>query len=292
MYEKIIVLGLSHLAYKFAMELFRHGINPEVFDTNVEKSLFLEKICVSNKIRYTHLSKEKLMEFIFCLKEKTLIISVFNMYLIPKKIFDKDNICIINCHRSILPRHAGMYGTTWAIYEQDREAGVTLHYMVPHIDAGDIITTKKTALDDNITAFQLSKKQNDMALEGFNEILEALLNDRIKGIPQDLTKRGVYHHKYDIPNGGFLDTVWDFNKISAFLRSLDYGALDRLNKRMFPKPMIAVDDGKVFSWEKYVLLKNISIFNNEEIYFEGNDIVISKSTGKVRLINVFAVPIS
>lgn len=286
MYERVFVLGFSHLAFNCSIEIRKYGKIPEVFDTNVEKSLLLEQICISNEILYKHLSKIDLMEYLFHVEENVLIISAFNMYLIPERILNKNNITAINCHHSILPRHAGPHGTTWAIYEQDNEAGITWHYITSRIDAGDIIITKKCELNETITAWQLSRKQYSMALEGFNDMLEALLNGSIHGVPQDLTKRGEYHHSKDIPNNGFLDPAWDFNKISAFLRSLDYGFLDRLNKPIFPKPKLLLDNDRVVSWEKYILEKDKA---QEEIYFEGNDIVISKPTGKVRLINIFTV---
>jgi methionyl-tRNA formyltransferase len=48
----------------------------------------------------------------------------------------------LNMHGSLLPRYRGRAPINWAILHGERETGVTLHYMVPRADAGDIVDSQ------------------------------------------------------------------------------------------------------------------------------------------------------
>lgn len=59
-------------------------------------------------------------------------------------IYKKDEIAkypkgIINIHTSLLPKYRGRHPVDWAMENEEKEVGVTIHYMDEHIDTGDII---------------------------------------------------------------------------------------------------------------------------------------------------------
>jgi phosphoribosylglycinamide formyltransferase-1 len=70
---------------------------------------------------------------------------------------------IINSHPSLLPLHggAGMYGRfvhEAVINAQDLYSGVSIHFVDPEFDSGEIILQKKLKLDKNETALSLETK--------------------------------------------------------------------------------------------------------------------------------------
>lgn len=70
---------------------------------------------------------------------------------------------IINTHPALLPRHggAGMHGAHVhkAVLEAgDEESGVTIHYVIPEVDRGDIILQRRTCVLNDDTAESLAAR--------------------------------------------------------------------------------------------------------------------------------------
>ncbi len=64
----------------------------------------------------------------------------------------------INVHSSLLPRYRGAAPINWAILNGDRETGVTIMHMAAALDAGDIISQVKTAVEPDETAPELTAR--------------------------------------------------------------------------------------------------------------------------------------
>lgn len=69
---------------------------------------------------------------------------------------------IINLHPSLLPKYGGigMYGNKVhqaVIAAQDKQSGVTVHYVTEHIDGGEIILQQPFDIPENATAEDLAK---------------------------------------------------------------------------------------------------------------------------------------
>lgn len=58
----------------------------------------------------------------------------------------------INLHPSLLPRHRGPVPTIWALAEPEPRFGVSLHRLVPRIDAGAILAQREVPLPRGTTA--------------------------------------------------------------------------------------------------------------------------------------------
>lgn len=58
----------------------------------------------------------------------------------------------VNLHPSLLPRHRGPVPTVWALAEAEPAWGVTLHRLVPRIDAGPILAQRAVPLPPGTTA--------------------------------------------------------------------------------------------------------------------------------------------
>ena len=273
-YKRVLILGTDQFANDCAIIIKNNGLMPEIFDTNKEKSPVLEEKCVCNGLLYKHITWTDLTDLLLSLKEKTLLISAFNLYLVPKEVINKKNITAINCHHAILPDRPGRNGATWAIFEQDKEAGITWHFITEKADAGNIICIKKISLDDKITALRLLKHQYDLALDSFIEIISDLLSENITCTPQDPGKKGPFRYSYDIPNEGKLDLSWNFDKMSAFLRAMDYGILEVLGQ-----PYLALFDNN-YKWKRYVLLPPDGDFGIQK---KNDSFIISTQHGCIRL---------
>jgi methionyl-tRNA formyltransferase len=280
-FKIVAVLGIGQLAYQCAKTLKQLGMSVLVYDTNPKKSIVLERQIQGEDITYLHLEKKILFETLANTQEKTLLVSAINSYLIPEKVLDNKNIIAINCHHALLPRHPGRNAEAWAIFEQDDETGITWHFITPDVDAGQILIQKKIQLDDRITSFKLLKYQNNLAYQSFLEIIVAILNNNVTGYPQNMELRGKLHYSWETPNDGYINLDWNGAKISAFLRSMDYGILEILGK-----PKLVYDSGCV-SWKKYQI--ECSQSEEETLSFVGNSIIINKNDFRIILKDYFRI---
>ena len=104
----------------------------------------------------------------------------------------------LNLHFSLLPRHRGVDPIAWALLSGDSEAGVTLHYMVEDIDAGDIIAQRSVPTEPSeTTARELYDRVSTAAVALFTDCLpfdQTLLSQRRRQDPA----LASYHRKEDL----------------------------------------------------------------------------------------------
>ena len=65
---------------------------------------------------------------------------------------------LINIHPSLLPKYPGLNTHQRAIDAQDRFHGVTVHYVIPELDAGPNIVQAKVEITENDSAETLAKR--------------------------------------------------------------------------------------------------------------------------------------
>ncbi|MDO5509057.1 MAG: phosphoribosylglycinamide formyltransferase [Weeksellaceae bacterium] len=74
---------------------------------------------------------------------------------------------IINMHPSLLPAYGGMgmYGRKVheaVLQNHETQSGVSIHYVTPEVDAGEIILQQAFPIDQNTTIDQLAQKVSDV----------------------------------------------------------------------------------------------------------------------------------
>lgn len=175
-----------------------------------------------------------------------IIFSISNTYLFKDALISR--FPIVNYHNALLPMHPGRHAESWTIFLQDAVAGVTWHFVDKKVDTGDIILQEEVPLHGRITSIQLLSRQARAAHRMFEAILRDIFESRsLKGYRQPLQENVKQHFSWERPNGGLLDLSWDAGKISAFLRSMDYGKLPILGK-----PSLRYGEAS-FAWDDYVI---------------------------------------
>ena len=91
----------------------------------------------------------------------------------------------LNLHGSLLPRYRGRCPVNWVLVHGETETGVTLHYMEPKPDTGDIVAQRRVSIADDDTALTLNRKLADAARELVRVTFPALLAGTAPRIPQD-----------------------------------------------------------------------------------------------------------
>lgn len=67
---------------------------------------------------------------------------IFGHRILNEKLFNIPKEGSINVHYGVLPRYAGSHTTFWALTEDAKEVGLTIHKVSAKVDAGDILLTK------------------------------------------------------------------------------------------------------------------------------------------------------
>ncbi|MDP2990888.1 MAG: formyltransferase family protein, partial [Kiritimatiellota bacterium] len=94
----------------------------------------------------------------------------------------------INLHGSLLPKYRGRCPANWVLIHGEKETGVTLHYMTPHADDGDIVAQAKAPIDKDDTALTLFGKMTSAATRLLDEILPRIRALKAPRTPQDHAK--------------------------------------------------------------------------------------------------------
>lgn len=260
-YNKIYVIGTGAVANSCAFCFKKAGEDVELIESRPATVPTCKQFCEKKGIAYQQLSSDVLKPFLLALNEPTLIISAANRYLFPKEVVEKDNITIVNYHGALLPKHPGRNAEAWAIYDGDKKAGITWHYVGSDVDAGNILIQKSTPITEETTSLMLLRTNSKLAVEGLKEILQGLLAGTLRGTKQ--TERHPIHYSWMKPNDGVLDLNWSAEKISAFLRAFDYGPLQTMGT-----PQLNFN-GESYSIGKYTINK---------IHNVGESICLDKET--------------
>ena len=59
-------------------------------------------------------------------------------WILPPALFQAGRLGALNVHPSLLPRHRGAMPLLWTYLRDDREAGVSVHWVTESVDAGDL----------------------------------------------------------------------------------------------------------------------------------------------------------
>ena len=87
-----------------------------------------------------------------------LIVLAGFMRILTPHFVEKYPNKIINIHPSLLPDYKGLNTHERAIKDGKKEAGCTVHFVVPDLDSGPIIAQKKVPILENDTPDILSKR--------------------------------------------------------------------------------------------------------------------------------------
>jgi methionyl-tRNA formyltransferase len=104
--------------------------------------------------------------------------------LLPQALLDIPKVAILNVHSSILPQYRGAAPINWAILNGDQETGVTIQYMAPQLDAGDILLVRRTPISPQEDASQLYARLADLGGEAAHEALCQLKDGTATRTPQ------------------------------------------------------------------------------------------------------------
>lgn len=101
------------------------------------------------------------------------ILSYLSPWVIPEYLLERAGQGAINWHPGP-PEYPGIGCTNFAIYNQEKEFGITCHYMTRRVDSGRIIEVKRFFVLEQDTVLSITNKCYAMILASFYSIIEKI----------------------------------------------------------------------------------------------------------------------
>ena len=170
-----------------------------------------------------------------------LIVTCAYGQILPKELLDYPRLGCINVHASLLPKLRGGAPIHRAIIEGHSKSGVTIMYMAPGMDDGDIISKREVEITDTDTAStlhdKLSKLGSELLIETLPSIIEGT-NERIHQNEREVTFAPIIKP---------IDEKIDFIKTSKQI----YNQIRGLNS--FPGAYFMLEGKRFKVWESIIV---------------------------------------
>ena len=101
--------------------------------------------------------------------------------LVPNFLVEAFPRRIVNIHPALLPKYGGKGMWGHHVHEAvkaagETETGMTVHYVTPVCDSGEIIAQYRVALSPDDTADDIARKEHQLEMEHFPRIVELVID--------------------------------------------------------------------------------------------------------------------
>jgi methionyl-tRNA formyltransferase len=123
-----------------------------------------------------------------------LLVSFIGSWIIPGQLLEHASFAAINFHPGS-PEYPGTGCTNFAIYNGEREYGVTCHHMKAMVDSGNIIAVKRFPITADDTVFAVTQQCYQLIESMFYEIMDGIFQGNPLPTSNEKWKRKPYTRK-------------------------------------------------------------------------------------------------
>lgn len=123
-----------------------------------------------------------------------LLISYLAQWIIPAELIANAEFAAINLHPGP-PSYPGIGCTNFAIYNEEKEFGVTCHHMLAKVDSGSIIAVRRFPILEGDTVWTLTQRCYVEILHLFYSLMTDLLEGKDLPVSQEDWTRRAYKRK-------------------------------------------------------------------------------------------------
>jgi len=163
---------------------------------------------------FSDISPAAIAALVSDLKPDGVIVSSYNRILKPELLAQCP---FVNVHYAPLPKYRGRANVNWALINDEPWAGITIHEMVPDLDAGNILFQQLIPIRDHDTVADLYEKLNALQREHLADTIIRFLNGH-QGIPQ--RREEATYGCSRVPTDGEIEWTLSTRKIDCLVRAL------------------------------------------------------------------------
>ncbi|MDU0419446.1 methionyl-tRNA formyltransferase [Staphylococcus simulans] len=130
------------------------------------------------------ISQSEDLQTLIDLKPDLIVTAAFGQIL-PNALLDAPRLGAINVHASLLPKYRGGAPIHQAIIDGEKETGVTIMYMAPKLDAGDIISQQAIDIEANDDVGSMHDKLSFLGADLLAKTLPDIINGTNERIEQN-----------------------------------------------------------------------------------------------------------
>ena len=248
--KKIIFLGSKPIGY----ECFAYLISQrEALNIEIAGLLTHSRKEFGNAHDLNILANEYKIPILESLKDLTecdIMYSVQYHEILRQEHLDKARQITVNLHMAPLPEYRGSNQFSFAIIENKKEFGATIHQVDTQIDHGDILFQKRFPIPENCWVGDLYQLTYNASLNLFRQTLGHIVTGNYKPLPQELliAKYGTgLHYRKEMAALKTIDLAWDKEKTERYIRATSMPGFE---------PPFCIIDGKKIHFTPQVLKEN------------------------------------
>lgn len=153
----------------------------------------IKRAAIKIGARYQVINNVNAPDFVEYIKtiNPDLIISFSAPQIIKPELLNVPKFGIINVHGAMLPNYRGALPSFWHLFNNEKTAGATVHYMSAAIDDGDIIVQGPVDISDCKTMYDVINRTKEKGGELMVEAIKKISAGDVSAIPNK-TEEGSY----------------------------------------------------------------------------------------------------
>jgi methionyl-tRNA formyltransferase len=221
--QKVIFLGSKPIGYQCLLFLIE---NAKSLNIQLEAVFSNDNTRFGTEFSVKKLASDYQIPFFNTISEiekmnnVQFLISVQYHQILKKKHIEKAEIVAINLHMAPLPEYRGCNQFSFAILNNEKEFGTTIHLMDEKIDNGAIIAEKRFTIPEKCDVKELYDITYNHSIELFKNNISTILNLKFETIAFNKNAKSHLYFRKDIEPYKILDKNWDSEKIDRHIRAL------------------------------------------------------------------------
>jgi methionyl-tRNA formyltransferase len=147
----------------------------------------------------------------------SILLSVNYLFLFDERIITLFE-CRFNVHGSLLPKYRGRTPHVWAIINNEKKTGITIHAITLECDAGDIFFQKEILIKRSDTGASILRKYSFHYPKLIECFLQVFRERKIIGIRQNENLMTYFGKR--VPGDGRVNWDWQRERIYNWIRAL------------------------------------------------------------------------
>ncbi len=151
-----------------------------------------------------------------------LFVSMSFNQIFKKNFLNLPKYRTINCHAGKLPFYRGRNILNWVLINDEKEFGITVHYVDEGIDTGDIILQRTYPITDNDSYNSLLEKSYSECAQILYDSIKLIQSNRVKVVKQNsIDKIGSYFRRR-VEGDEFIDWNKNAREIFNLIRAISH----------------------------------------------------------------------
>lgn len=145
----------------------------------------VEAVARKYKVKVDRASDVNSPEFLAMLRERGVefIVSISGTQMYRKAMREQTRHGIVNCHGALLPKYRGLMPSFWTLANNEKEGGVSVHFVDAKLDNGPILVQRKYRIHAHDTLEDVMARGKDLAAECILESVRLVEEAAARGVP-------------------------------------------------------------------------------------------------------------